>query len=164
MILETLWGGNSLPVGSKAPDFKAPDQNGKTHALSDYLGKWVVLYFYPKDHTFGCTKEACSFRDEHSSLLALNAVVIGVSTDSSESHKGFADKHSLPFALLADTDLKISSAFGVKTIMGMANRVTFIINPQGQIAEKISWANWFNYAKIVTEKLSILVSTAKNKV
>jgi peroxiredoxin Q/BCP len=92
----------AMEVGTLAPDFALPDQEGRTHRLSDYRGRWVVLYFYPKDDTPGCTKEACGFRDQMGSLKALDAVVLGVSADDVESHKRFAEKYGLNFPLLAD--------------------------------------------------------------
>ena len=90
----------AMEVGTLAPDFALPDQEGRTHRLSDYRGRWVVLYFYPKDDTPGCTKEACGFRDQMGSLKALDAVVLGVSADDVESHKRFAEKYGLNFPLL----------------------------------------------------------------
>src|ERR1700689_4761957 len=94
-------------LNSPAPDFTLPDQDGKEHTLSYHRGSWVLLYFYPKDDTPGCTKEACSIRDSFPALGALNAKVFGVSTDSVESHKRFAEKYGLPFTLLADTKRKV---------------------------------------------------------
>ncbi len=129
-----------LKVGDKAPEFSAPAAGGKKVALADLAGKSVVLYFYPKDDTPGCTKEACSFRDEFSALEKKGAVVLGVSTDSVTSHDKFAAKHKLPFALLADEDRGIARAYGVwgpKTFMGRkyegVHRVTFLIGPDGRI-------------------------------
>lgn len=145
--------GRGLNVGESAPDFVARDQAGQSHRLSQYSGKWVVLYFYPKDHTFGCTKEACSFRDESSSL---QAQILGVSLDSTESHKGFADKYHLNFPLLSDSEGQISRSFEVMTPLGLPNRVTFIIDPKGVIRDKIEWANWLTYGKTVAERLSKL--------
>src|SRR3989344_1569394 len=93
-----------LKVGTKAPEFSLPDQNGKQHSLADYRGKWILLYFYPKDDTTGCTKEACAIRDNFANFEAINAKVLGVSKDSVESHKNFAQKYNLPFTLLSDTE------------------------------------------------------------
>jgi len=124
-------------VGSQAPEFELPDQTGQLHSLEDYREQWVVLYFYPKDETPGCTTEACEFRDNIFAFRDLNAQILGVSLDDVESHKEFAEKHSLPFPLLADTDGSTSDAYGVKTRMfGMkvAKRQTFIIGPDGNIA------------------------------
>lgn len=127
----------ALPkVGDTAPLVEGKDQNGKTWKLADEVGKKVVLlYFYPKDETPGCTKEACSFRDSLSELQADNVEVIGVSFDSGESHQKFIEKHNLNFPLLADTDGKIADAYGVR-ISGknMARRVSFLIGKDGKIA------------------------------
>ena len=127
----------------KAPDFSLQDQFDKTHALKDYAGKWVVLYFYPKDDTPGCTKEACSFRDEFGEIQKLGAMVLGVSKDSVKSHAKFAEKYNLNFPLLADEDktvMKAYNAYGLKKFMGREYegtiRKTFIINPNGEIAKE----------------------------
>ncbi len=125
-------------VGSPAPEFELPDQDGDLHSLEDYRNQWVILYFYPKDETPGCTTEACEFRDNIFAFRDLNAQILGVSLDDVASHKAFAENHSLPFPLLADSDGDTSSAYGVKTRMfGMtvAKRQTFIIGPDGNIAK-----------------------------
>ena len=126
-------------VGAAAPAFKLQGQDGKWHTLADYRGKWVVLYFYPKDDTPGCTTQACSFRDNIFAFDKLNTTVLGISVDDSESHKEFAKKHGLPFTLLADPTKATAKEYGVlKTYMGvmeMARRDTFIIDPQGRIAK-----------------------------
>jgi thioredoxin-dependent peroxiredoxin len=129
---------------SKAPDFSLPDQNGKLHTLKEYAGKWLVLYFYPKDDTSGCTAEACSFRDERDSITKLGGVeVVGVSKDSVNSHKKFADKYNLNFTILSDTQHKTIEAYDSwkpKKFMGReylgTHRNTFIIDPNGNIAKK----------------------------
>jgi len=131
---------SELIVGAKAPSFSAPDQSGKTVSLSGFKGKTVILYFYPKDDTPGCTVEACSFRDEHSVFLKKGAVVIGVSPDSSKKHTKFIEKFSLPFPLLADEDHKICETYGTwveksmygKKYMGV-ERSTFVIGPDGKL-------------------------------
>lgn len=125
-------------VGSQAPEFELADQTGQLHSLEDYREQWVVLYFYPKDETPGCTTEACEFRDNIFAFRDLNAQVLGVSLDDVESHKAFAENHSLPFPLLADVDGSTSIAYGVKTrMLGMtvAKRQTFIIDPEGNIVK-----------------------------
>lgn len=124
-------------VGEQAPEFELPDQTGQLHSLEDYRDQWVVLYFYPKDETPGCTTEACEFRDNIFAFRKLNAQILGVSLDDVESHKKFSENHGLPFPLLADTDGKAADAYGVKTkMMGwtVAKRQTFIIDPQGNVA------------------------------
>ena len=132
-------------AGDKAPDFSAPDQNGKNVSLSDFSGKTLVLYFYPKDDTPGCTKEACGFRDDLAAFTDKNTVIIGVSPDDSKSHKKFVDKYSLPFTLLADPDKKICEAYDVwkeKSMYGRKSmgvvRSTFVIGPDGKITKAFS--------------------------
>ena len=129
-----------LSVGDKAPDFSAPGSGGGTVALSDFKGKHVVLYFYPRDDTPGCTKEACAFRDEFAALKKKGAVVLGVSTDPVKAHDKFVEKYKLPFTLLADENHAIVEAYGVwgeKSFMGRkyqgTHRVTFLIGPAGRI-------------------------------
>ena len=127
----------TLAVGVPAPEFELPDQTGQLHSLEDYRDKWIVLYFYPKDETPGCTTEACEFRDNIFAFRDLNAQILGVSFDDVESHLKFAENHELPFPLLADTEGKAADAYGVKTRMfGMtvAKRQTFLIDPAGNIA------------------------------
>lgn len=132
----------TLKVGQKAPDFKLPDENGKLHSLSDYRGKTVVLYFYPKDDTPGCTLQACNFRDDYLKYKAAGAVILGVSPDDERSHEKFKDKFSLPFPLLADADHAVCEKYGVwaeKSMFGNKYfgvvRSTFLIGPDGTIAE-----------------------------
>jgi peroxiredoxin Q/BCP len=126
-----------LQIGDPAPDFSLVDQNGKMQHLSAYRKHWVVLYFYPKDDTPGCTREACSFRDDYLKLAKLNAEILGISIDNAESHAAFASKYHLPFPLLADSDGKIANAYGSYFSFGplkFARRHTFIIDPSGKIA------------------------------
>ena len=129
-----------LEEGNKAPNFKLKDQNDKTISLADFKGRNVVLYFYPKDNTSGCTAEACNFRDEFPKFGKLNAEIIGISPDSSLSHKKFADKFDLPFILLSDEDKKVVESYGVwkeKSMYGRkymgVERTTFIIDADGKI-------------------------------
>ncbi len=129
-----------LKQGDKAPAFKAPDQNGHIHSLKDYKGQKVVVYFYPKDNTETCTKQACNIRDNMSALTEKGIIVLGVSPDTEKSHKKFEEKFSLPFPLLVDTDLKMAKDFGVwawKKFMGREYwgilRTTFLINEKGKI-------------------------------
>jgi peroxiredoxin Q/BCP len=135
----------------KAPSFEGIDQNGMLIKLADYSGKKVILYFYPKDNTPGCTAEACNLRDNYDSLLKKGYIVIGVSADSEKSHKSFADKYSLPFPLIADTSKKILNDYGTwgekklygKNYMGVL-RTTFVINEKGiieKIIEKVNTAD-----------------------
>jgi len=142
---------SALKEGMKAPLFEGIDQNGKLVKLTDQSGKKVILYFYPKDNTPGCTAEACNLRDNYDSLLKKGFSVIGISADSEKSHKGFAEKYSLPFPLIADTSKKILNAYGVwgekklygKTYMGVL-RTTFVIDEKGfieLIIEKVNTAD-----------------------
>jgi peroxiredoxin Q/BCP len=132
----------NIKVGDSAPAFVLQDQSGKVQKLSDYKGRWLLVYFYPKDDTPGCTTEACQIRDGWASFKKKNIGVLGVSTDSVESHEKFAEKFNLPFPLLADTDKKMVAAYGVwgeKQYMGKSymgtNRTSFLIDPKGQIAK-----------------------------
>lgn len=132
-----------LEVGTKAPDFTLPDKEGKMVSLSDFAGKWVVLYFYPKDNTPGCTRQACAFAGAYEEFKTLDAVVIGVSKDSAASHQKFAAKYDLPFVLLSDPELTAIQAYGVwqekklygKVSMGVV-RSTYVIDKNGVI-EKV---------------------------
>jgi peroxiredoxin Q/BCP len=127
----------SPAMGEAAPAFDLLDQNGQRQRLEDYRGQWLVLYFYPKDDTPGCTTEACQFRDDYYRIKALDAVVIGVSLDDVASHKAFVDKYQLPFPLLADDEKKLAEAYAVLSGFGpikFAGRQSFIIDPQGRIA------------------------------
>ena len=134
-----------LNIGDKAPDFEGKDQHGHTVRLSDYRGKKVILYFYPKDDTSGCTAQACNLRDSYSDLQKEGYVVIGVSTDDEKSHQKFISKYDLPFTLLADTDKQIVEQYGVwqeKSMYGRkymgTMRYTFIINEEGVIQDIIT--------------------------
>jgi len=150
----------TLKEGDKAPDFTATDQNGKTVSLSDYKGKTVVLYFYPKDDTPGCTAEACDFRDNYQFLSSQGYEVIGVSTDDEKSHKKFETKYSLPFTLIADNDQQIVNSYGVwveknmygKKYMG-TQRTTFIIDPEGNISHVIGKVDTKNSSQQVLDLL-----------
>lgn len=129
-------------IGTEAPEFTLPDEKGKEHTLSSYRGKWILLYFYPKDDTPGCTKEACAIRDEFPKFGKLKAKVLGVSADSIEKHFKFKEKYQLPFTLLSDPDKKVIKSYGVwqkKKFMGKESmgivRSSFLIDPQGKIAK-----------------------------
>lgn len=145
---------STLTKGDKAPDFAGVDQDGQPVSLNDYTGKKLVLYFYPKDDTPGCTAEACSLRDNYNKLLNAGYDVLGVSTDPVKSHKKFVDKFTLPFRLLSDTEKTVSEAFGVyglkkfmgKEYMGI-NRTTFLIDEKGIIIEVISKVNTKKHAE-----------------
>ncbi|MCS7318280.1 MAG: peroxiredoxin, partial [Candidatus Dojkabacteria bacterium] len=128
----------TIKLNQKAPDFSLKDQEGKIHRLSDYRGKWVLIYFYPKDFTPGCTLEACNIRNNFSEFTKLGIVVIGISSDSIDSHKKFAQKYNLPFILLSDEGREIARKYGAikqKKIMGLniegTSRISFLIDPEG---------------------------------
>jgi thioredoxin-dependent peroxiredoxin len=121
-------------VGAKAPDFTLPSQSGELVSLNDFLGKPMVLFFYPKDNTLGCTKEVCAFRDDFEQFGKLDAEVIGISSDSVESHRAFAQKHGLPFALLSDGGGKVRKLYGVPNTFGLfPGRVTYVIDEQSAV-------------------------------
>jgi len=125
-------------VGAAAPAFKLQDQKGEWHSLDQYAGQWLVLYFYPKDGTPGCTREACKFRDEIERVRAAGALVVGVSVDDVASHEKFAKENRVPFTLLADSDKSTAKAYGVLTSkfgFTFARRDTFVIDPQGKVAK-----------------------------
>ena len=131
-----------LKAGQLAPDFMLPDQDGKKHSLSDYGGKWVLVYFYPKDDTPGCTKEACAIRDDIPRFDKLKTKILGISVDSVKSHKKFAEKYNLPFTLLADDKKEVVNKYGVwqkKKFMGKEYmgtlRTSFLVDPAGKIAK-----------------------------
>lgn len=120
--------------GDQAPDFTLQDQHGQSVTLSDFRGKWVVLYFYPKDDTPGCTREACSFRDSHEDFADAGAAVIGVSRDDVDSHRAFAEKYRLPFTLVSDASGELRNTYGVPKTFGLLDgRVTYVIDPEGVV-------------------------------
>lgn len=150
-------------VESDAPDFTLRDQDGEEHTLSQYRGKWVLLYFYPKDDTPGCTVEACTIRDQFADFTKIGAVVLGVSTDSVASHQKFATAYKLPFTLLADEEKKVVEQYGVygekkfmgKTYLGTL-RTSFLIRPDGTIAKVYANVKPPVHAKEVIADLSAL--------
>ncbi|ACI19755.1 thioredoxin-dependent thiol peroxidase [Dictyoglomus thermophilum] len=150
----------------KAPNFTLPDQNGKEISLSDYKGKWVILYFYPKDMTSGCTKEAVGFSEKIDEFTKRNAVVIGISKDSVESHKKFADKYNLKITLLSDKDAKVIKeygAWGKKKMYGKETegtiRSTFIISPEGEILHEWKNVKVDGHVEEVIKKLDELIAS-----
>lgn len=149
----------------KAPNFTLLDQNNQKCSLKDYSGKWLIVYFYPKDNTPGCTKEACTFRDGRDMLTSLGAEVIGISKDSVESHAKFADNHKLNFTLLSDPSTETINAFGswkLKKFMGREymgiSRDTYLISPKGEIVKKYEDVNPLKNFSEVYEDLKLLVS------
>lgn len=155
--MSTLLGkGTGLAPGAQAPDFTLNDQHGKPVGLSSLRGrKAVVVYFYPKDDTPGCTKESCSFRDQYTAFTDAGAEVLGISSDSEASHKAFAEKHKLPFALLADRGGKVRAAYGVPATFGLLpGRVTYVVDKQGVIRHAFN--SQINAAQHVNEALGVL--------
>jgi len=131
-------GKKSLAIGDPAPDFELPSDLGKNARLSDFRGKRVILYFYPRDDTPGCTTQACGFRDRYPQITEQNAVVLGISPDGIESHRKFKTQHNLPFLLLADTDHRVAEAYGVwnpKSLLPGINRSHFVINERGLLED-----------------------------
>jgi len=150
-------------VGQPAPDFRLQDQKGEWQTLEQYRGQWVALYFYPKDDTPGCTKEACAFRDNVFAFDELNARIIGVSLDSVESHDEFAEKYSLPFSILADTDKQAATAYNVIMKIGsmeLAKRQSFLINPEGLIVKHYEKVNPEGHSEEVLGDIRQFVSQA----
>jgi thioredoxin-dependent peroxiredoxin len=151
-----------LEAGAAAPGFHLQDQAGAWHELHDYHGKWVVLYFYPKDDTPGCTTQACDFRDNIFAFNKLGAVILGISVDDVASHKQFAEEHELPFTLLADSTKETAKNYGVLHsafgIMEVASRETFIIDPQGRIAKHYSSVDPKGHSQAVLSDLKALQS------
>lgn len=150
-------------VGEPAPGFRLQDQNGDWHSLDQYRGRWVVLYFYPKDDTPGCTKEACAFRDNIFAFEDVGAVILGVSLDDVESHKAFAEKYSLPFSLLSDADAKTATDYGVlKKLVAFryASRESFIIDPDGNVAKHYAKVDAEKHSKRVLADLEVLMKPA----
>jgi peroxiredoxin Q/BCP len=157
-LLESLWGSgdSSVRVGDEAPDFVLPDRTGKMVRLSEFRGqKAVVLYFYPKDDTPGCTKESCAFRDGYQDFQDAGAEVIGVSSDSAESHGKFAAKHRLPFTLLSDQGGQVRKRYGVPATLGLLpGRVTFVIDRSGVVRHVFN--SQFQATQHVSEALEAL--------
>lgn len=159
-----------LKVKQKAPAFILPDQKGKKHSLKDFLGKWILIYFYPKDDTPGCTKQACAIRDNFPAFKKLKIMVFGISIDSVQSHAKFAEKYELPFVLLSDVDKKIVEKYGVygkKKFMGREYmgvfRTSFLINREGKIAKIYEDVSPEKHAEeVISDLKDMLKEEAKN--
>lgn len=153
-----------LPISTTAPEFSLPDQNEVIHTLSQYKGKWVILYFYPKDDTPGCTKEACTIAEVYNDFSQLGVTVLGVSKDTPASHKKFAEKYNLPFTLLSDESTSVMQAYEAwkkkllfgKNFLGTL-RVTYIINPEGKIAKTYPNVDPANHALNILADLKTLI-------
>lgn len=154
-----------LEIGTAAPEFNLYDQNGKTHSIKDYSGQWLVLYFYPKDDTPGCIKEACAFRDEYRVITEQNTQVLGVSIDSQESHAKFAEKYHLPFPLLADVGGDVAKRYQALFSLGpfkFAKRHTFIIDPYGTVRKIYRRVNADRHSQQISADLKLLRQEALN--
>ena len=153
---QSMGSNDKLKIGDKAPGFNLPDQDGKMVSLDDFIGKTnLVIYFYPKDESYGCTKEACGFRDSYEDFMKAGAEVIGISADDESSHRGFVANHKLPFILLSDKDKKVAGSYGVgKTLGILPGRVTFIIDKEGII--RGIYSSQINYMKHIEEALEVL--------
>ena len=165
LVLASVWvaraarAGELPQVGQPAPNFQLPDQNGKVHALQDFSGKWLVLYFYPKDDTPGCTQEACSFRDDLNQLTEMGAAVAGISVDDSDSHAEFAKKYHLPFPLLADKNGAVADSYGALLNLGIlkvARRFTFLIDPQGKVNKVYLSVETSRHSKDIIADMKVL--------
>ena len=146
-------------IGAAAPGFSLPDQNGATRRLAEWRGRWVVLYFYPKDDTPGCTTEACSFRDDISLLTELGAQVVGISVDDTVSHKAFAEKYHLPFPLLSDATTEVARQYGALSdwlVVKVAKRYTFLVDPAGRIAKVYLSVDASRHSKEIVADLKAL--------
>jgi peroxiredoxin Q/BCP len=164
LVARTARAGELPEVGKPAPDFHLLDQNGKPHALQDFQGQYLVLYFYPKDDTPGCTQEACAFRDDLNLLTEMGAVVVGISVDDSESHAEFAKKYHLPFPLLADKDGQVAASYGALMNLGfmkLARRFTFLIDPQGKISKVYLSVEASRHSKDIIADLKNLTGKGK---
>ncbi len=152
----------NLPkAGAQAPGFSLPDQDDRLRTNADFRGKWLVLYFYPKDDTPGCTEQACMYRDDLQRLTALGVEIVGVSVDDRQSHQAFAKKHSLPFPLLADAKGELARRYGSLHDLGLiriARRNTFLIDPQGQVAKVYLSANTSRNSQEVIDDLKQLTA------
>ncbi len=164
LVSRMAYAGEQPKVGEAAPDFDLPDQNGAMHGLKEFSGKWLVLYFYPKDDTPGCTQEACAFRDDLHKLAALGAQVVGISVDDSVSHAEFARKYHLPFPLLADKTTAVAARYGALMDLGIfkyAKRYTFLVDPQGTVAKVYLKVETSKHSQEIIEDLKQLIEKGK---
>lgn len=168
LLILAIWGYRQynqpvrFKVGDTAPNFSLPDSEGQPRALNTFLGQWVVLYFYPKDHTPGCTKEACQFRNEYAQFKQMGAQVIGISVDTVASHSSFAKQHRLPFPLLADADGSVARQYGVLldfVVFKAARRATYLIDPQGRIAQSYTQVDPEQHSADILRDLKQLSAT-----
>lgn len=150
---------HSVEIDHPAPDFKLEDADGTLHSISEYRGKWIIIYFYPKDHTPGCTVEARHFRDDFDKYTEANAVILGINTDNAERHRSFGSKCSLPFSLLTDKNGEVSQTYGALFKLGpvkFSKRHTFIINPEGFITKIYRSVSPNKHSRQVLEDMKLL--------
>ena len=153
-------------VGSDAPSFNLQDQNGEWHALGDYRGQWLAVYFYPRDDTPGCTTEACNFRDNIYAFKAIGAAVVGISVDDVDSHKEFSDKYKLPFTILADEDGKTAKTYGVLKdykLLKLASRQSFLVDPEGKIVKHYADVDPDEHTDQVLTDIKVFMEGAVNQ-
>ena len=165
LLSAPIFAGEPPVVGSDAPSFNLQDQNGEWHALGDYRGQWLAVYFYPRDDTPGCTTEACNFRDNIYAFKAIGAAVVGISVDDVDSHKEFSDKYKLPFTILADEGGKTSKAYGVLKdykLLKLASRQSFLVNPEGKIVKHYADVDPDDHTDQVLADIKGLIGDSKN--
>ncbi len=163
-IARAALAGDPPQAGQMAPDFNLPDQHGTQHNLAEFRGKYLVLYFYPKDDTPGCTEEACNFRDDLSKLKQMDAQVVGISIDNPYNHAEFAKKYHLPFPLLADREGKVAESYGAERNLGLfkvAKRYTFLIDPQGRISKVYLSVDTSRHSVEIIDDLKKLTTDSK---
>ncbi len=157
-------GAGGAEVGAAAPGFRLQDQSGQWHTLEEYRGKWLVVYFYPKDETSGCTTQACELRDNIFAFRRLGATILGISVDDVDSHKKFAEHHTLPFTILADPTKQTARDYGVlvrmMAVFELAQRDTFIIDPQGRVAKHFVNVDPKGHSELVLKELTALQAKA----
>lgn len=137
-----------LQIGTKAPDFSLKDQDGNLHSINSYKGNWILVFFYPKDDTLFCIKEACSLRDNYSELKSRNVKVLGINQDDKDSHKSFKEKYNLPYILLSDEDKEVAKLYQAKGLL-FTKRISYLINPEGNIEYAFPIVNSFSHGKDV---------------
>jgi peroxiredoxin Q/BCP len=165
LLSAPVFAGEIPAPGTDAPDFNLQDQNGEWHTLEQYHGQWLAVYFYPRDDTPGCTKEACNFRDNIYAFKAIGAAVVGISVDDVESHKEFSDKYKLPFTILADEDNETAKAYGVLRdykLVKLASRQSFLIDPEGKVAKHYADVDPDTHTEEVLADIKALMESAKS--
>ena len=166
LLSAPIFAGEPPAIGSDAPSFNLQDQNGEWHALGDYRGQWLAVYFYPRDDTPGCTTEACNFRDNIYAFKAIGAAVVGISVDDVESHKEFSDKYKLPFTILADEDGKTAKTYGVLKdykLLKLASRQSFLVDPEGKIVKHYADVDPDEHTDQVLADIKALMEGATNQ-